>query len=260
MATRPPERKETPVGARTARQITPGDQAAFAAWSPLDEGEAGHIGLAGDTGVGKSTATRALLAAYMKRSPGVVLVIDDKGPRQKFTGEPRRDVADFRRRPVPAGTRVVVFRGDALKGYKVNRDEVAELAWGIIGRGRACLLVNDELKEACTHGQWKPKTVWLPRNFSQGREVGLSDIWGTQDIEEIPAEPFAQSHVIFASKLAGNAVRLLTRRRYLEGVPAGTLESLPGIERPKNERGIFLALWRGRPWDGKFYRFDSSFV
>lgn len=234
----------------------PGAEAAEEAWSSLQYGEAGRIGVIGDTGAGKSTAMRALIREYMKRSPGLVVVIDDKGPRQRFEGQARRDIADLRKNPMdPKGPRVVVLRGDCFAGYKVDREEVADYSWKIVGRHQPCLVVNDELKEAAAGGQWKSGSLWLPRSFSQGREVGLSQLWGTQDTQEVPPEAFNQTRVIFCFKIAGNGLRLLGQRNYTigEGVEEA-LPALPGEDDPPALRGAHVMLRRGKPWNGKFYR------
>jgi hypothetical protein len=57
--------------------------------------------------------------------------------------------------------------------------------------------------------------------------------------------------------MIGNPIRLLKARGYLE--PSGTVEnvipSLPGDELPPEQRGYFVLLRRGRPWDQRIYRF-----
>jgi hypothetical protein len=248
-----------------ATQIAPGTEAAAEAWAPLEYGEGARVGVLGDSGVGKSTAERALIKEWRKRSPGIVIVVDDKGPKQRFEGQPRRDIADLRAHPLdPEGPHVVVLRGDAFAGYKVDREEVAAFAWKLIGRRQRVLVVFDELKEACAGGQWKGGAQWLPRCFSQGREVGLSVLWGTQDTQEVPAEAFNQSGRILTFKLAGNGLRLLGARNYLITSPPvepetleQTIASLPGEDDPPDERGIFVLLRRGRPWNCRRYRFEA---
>jgi hypothetical protein len=48
---------------------------------------------------------------------------------------------------------------------------------------------------------------------------------------------------------------VLQRRRYLEGGAGDVLPTLPSREAPPSERGAFLLLRRGLPWDGRIYRF-----
>jgi hypothetical protein len=263
MAARDSGGSPAPVSAPAPEACTPGLDAAREAWSPLEYGEGARVGVLGDSGVGKSTAERELIAEWLRRSPGVAIVIDDKGPRQRFQGQARRDVADLRRNPIDKdGPRVIVLRGDCFAGYKVDREEVAEFAWKLIGRRQPVLLVFDELKEACAGGQWKGGSKWLARSFSQGREVGLSVLWGTQDTQEVPSEAFNQSGRLLTFKIAGNGLRLLGARNYLvtaPGAEGGELEALlpalPGEDDPPDARGIFVLLRRGRPWNGLCYRF-----
>jgi hypothetical protein len=213
----------------------------------------------GDSGAGKSTALRALIAEYMVRSPGLVVVVDDKGPVQRFGGQARRDIGDLVAHPLegPPAPRVLVLRGDAFAGYKVDREEVCAYCWRVVGRRQPCLEVFDELKEAAAFGQWKSGAEWLPRAFGQGREVGLSTLWGTQDTQEVPAEAFNQSSCLFVFRIAGNGLRLLGQRGYLEGDNVErTILSLPGDDVPPAQRGAFVLLRRGRAWDGIVYRFD----
>ena len=164
-------------------------------------------------------------------------MIDDKGPKQRFEGQARRDITDLKRHPIDKdGRRVIVLRGDAFDGYKVDREEVAAFSWKIIGRRQTCLVVHDELKEAASGGQWKSGLLWLPRSFSQGREVGLSQLWGTQDTQEVPAEAFNQSSSLLCFKIAGNGLRLLRARDYISDGVDEVILSLPGddVRRPRS--------------------------
>lgn len=243
-----------PIGA--PRELAPGAEAASEAWAPLAFGEGARVGVLGDSGAGKSTAMRALIDEWLKRSPGVVIVIDDKGPRQRFEGQARRDITDLKRNPIdPKGRRVIVLRGDAFGGYKVDREEVAAFSWKLIGRRQQCLVVHDELKEAASGGQWKSGSLWLPRSFSQGREVGLSQLWGTQDTQEVPAEAFNQSSSLLCFKIAGNGLRLLRSRDYISDGVDEVIAALPSDDVPPAERGEFALLRRGKPWNSRTYRF-----
>lgn len=256
MASGKASEKAAPVQRRPPGALTPGAEAAAEAWAPLAFGEGARVGVLGDSGAGKSTAERALIDEWLRRSPGVAIVIDDKGPKQRFEGQARRDITDLKRHPIDKdGRRVIVLRGDAFDGYKVDREEVAAFSWKIIGRRQTCLVVHDELKEAASGGQWKSGSLWLPRSFSQGREVGLSQLWGTQDTQEVPAEAFNQSSSLLCFKIAGNGLRLLRARDYISDGVDEVILSLPGDDVPPAERGAFVLLRRGKPWNGKVYRF-----
>lgn len=241
-----------------AGALSPGLEAASEAWAPLAFGEGARVGILGDSGAGKSTAEKELIRDWLRRTPGPAIVIDDKGPKQRFEGQARRDIADLRQHPIergPEASRVIVLRGDCFAGYKVDREEVAAFSWKVIARRQQCLVVHDELKEAASGGQWKSGSIWLPRSFSQGREVGLSQLWGTQDTQEVPAEAFNQSSSLLCFKIAGNGLRLLRQRDYIADGVDEVISKLPGDDVPPAERGAFVLLRRGKPWNGKIYRF-----
>src|SRR3954468_13035650 len=124
MAAVPPRPQQTPVA--PPRAYTAGAEAVDELLAPLKWGEAPQIGIVGDTGAGKTTLLRALVEAYVRRSPGWALVIDDKERQARYAGQERRDVADLRARPVdPEGPRVLVFRGDVGAGVDADPEEVA---------------------------------------------------------------------------------------------------------------------------------------
>src|SRR5579864_9021852 len=111
MAGNPPDPQHQDVAVEITRR--PGEEAAEAALAQLDFGEAPQIGLLGDTGTGKTTAAQYLIRAYLRRSPGSVLIVDDKEMSPRFEGQLRRDVEDLREHPVDFQQgRVIVFRGE----------------------------------------------------------------------------------------------------------------------------------------------------
>lgn len=187
------------------------------------------------------------------------LIIDDK-LHQQFEGQTRKDRADlYAHPPDPDGPHSIVFRGDQLSKKRVDAEEIAELQWTMVQKGRPSLVVYDELDRAAHGQQWKAgaesNIAWA---FGKGGGVGASSLWGTQETEAIPREAFNQTSHILTFRMMGNPLRLLKARGYLE--PAGTVEyvipSLPGDELPPDQRGFFVLLRRGRPWDGKIYRFS----
>lgn len=240
-----------------------GEDAAAAAWASLEYGEGSRVGLLGDSGCGKTEAARRLIAAYQRRSTGVVLIVDDKEPQPQYEGQLRRDVDELRRQPIdPNGPRVVVFRGARFdrEGGEVDPETVAEVQWALAQQRIPSLVVYDELDKAANGGQWvrgKRSTVrWA---FIKGRSSGAASLWGTQETQAVPAEAFNQSSVILCFRMTGAPLRLLRERGYLEadgGADVGeTIRTLPGDELPKPQRGYFVMLRRGRPWDGRVYRF-----
>lgn len=260
MANVPRGQKEESVSGGPAGGRAPGDAAARQVLAPLAWGEAPQIGVLGDTGTGKTTAMRELVAAYLRASPGWALVVDDKERRARYPGQERRDVADLVARPVdPAGQRVVVFRGDVGAGVDADPEEVAELAWRRAGKGLASLVVHDELvagrEDVTKNRQWRKGIVWLPKSFTKGRAVGLADVWGAQSPQEVPIDPFEQSNAILCFRLSGLGLAKLAERNYLAGGAADVVPRLPGMDVEPSRRGDFLLLRRGQPWDRLVYRF-----
>jgi hypothetical protein len=260
----PPERPEHPTLAPSVAPtaITPGEEAAAFALASLDYGEAPRIGVLGDSGTGKTFAVRKLIAIYLQRSPGLPLIIDTKKPDPQFAGQIRRNPDELEKLPVDEkGIRSVVFRGDQSTFERtLDPEVVARYAWKMSRTRWPCVIVYDELKNAANNGQWKAgKESAIAWAFTQGRDVGVASIWGTQETEFVPPEAFNQSSCLLVFRLAGNPIRLLKARNYLVG--DGNLEkvipTLKGEPLPPKERGTFVLLRRGQPWDGKIYKFHE---
>lgn len=245
---------QLPPGQRSA-----GSEALTAALAPLDFGEAPRIGLLGDPGGGKTRAAEEIVKGYLARAPGIVVIVDAKAER-RFDGLPvspppavRVSPADLAAHPPPPGTRVIIARApltdendpEAWARFTCN---LAERRWG-------SLTVNDELAQA-THGMsWRKGTVFLPRTFIRGRTQGLSQLWGTTSPHDVPTAVFESTDEIWQFKTSGMALRVLARRDYLRGIEPETIERLAGYPLPPAERGEFVRLVRGRPWDGRIYKF-----
>ncbi len=242
-----------------ATEASDGAEAATIALKGLDFGEAPRIGILGDSGVGKTEAMRRLLAQYRQKRPKApILICDDKEAVAQFKGQERRDVYDLKDRPVSSGEPTIVFRGDRFnrKVGAVDPETIAEMQWVLAQSKQESCGVYDELASGCEYGQWrKGKNSAIAWNFTRGRNVGASSIWGTQETESVPREAFNQSSNILAFRMIGNPVRLLKQRGYLEGGVEKVIMSLPGDELPRAQRGYFVLLQRGRPWNGKIYRF-----
>jgi len=253
--------QQAPVAVAAAGAIRPGDEAAAEILAQLDYNEAPQVGIIGDTGCGKSTAVERLIAKYLQRSPGSVLVVDDKELTTRFAGQLRRDVEDLRDHPIDwqAG-RVVVFRGDVGRGQRANLEEVAELSWARAARGRKTLCVWDELiagrEDLVKNGQWRKGVTWLPRNFTMGRSPGIANIWGAQLPQDVPREVFDCSSAIICFRQAGLGLQRLKERDYLAGGADQAVPLLPGPPVRPADRGVFVVLRRGQPWDGKRYKFN----
>lgn len=244
------------VPAKPARRCEGGDSASGVAFAPIGFGEAPRIGILGDSGTGKTTAEQFLIDAYLRASPGVVLVVDDKELRPRFRGQERRDVADLAQNPAAAEPRVIVFRGSVIEGIGVDHESVSALAWRLAGKGRPVLVVHDELGDAVNYGQWKAgKDSVISKAFAKGRAVKLATLWGAQSPQDVPREAFEQSSCILCFRLAGQGLAKLGERDYLQGDVEPVIRALPGDDVPPDQRGEFVLLRRARPWDGAIYRF-----
>lgn len=252
--------KTAPLSKVPKGRISPGAEACAAALETLDWGEAPRIGLLGDTGSGKTRAAQEIGLAYLRRAPGLVVVIDAKGERRfddlqvSPPPEVRLSPADYAARPVQQGCRVVIFRTGMMG--EVSPEEAAHFTAALAERRWGSLTINDELDQAAKAGQWKRGSVFLPRSFIRGRTQGLAQCWGTTSPHNVPLEAFDQSSVIWCHKMAGMGLRLLGDREYLNGFHSTTIiEELAGYPLPPEERGQFVKLERGRRWDGHIYKF-----
>lgn len=244
-----------------ATQVIDGEVAAAEALSSLRWHEGPRVGFLGDTRCGKTEAMRRVIAAYLRASPGVVIIADDKDPRRaQFRGQERRDRDDLVARPVdPAGPRVLILRGDPMNVRGgLDPEDVARLQWDLVRKSRPSIGVYDELDRGASFGQWKAgKDSLIGWTFGKGSGVQAGALWGSQETEAVPREAFNQSTHIFCFRCAGNPVRLLKSRDYCVGGVDAIIPSLPGDELPPAQRGYFVLLRRGRPWDQKVYRFGK---
>lgn len=255
-------KKSTQTKVAKMAQAFDGNLAAEVALSPLDHGEGPRIGVLGDSGCGKTEAMRRTIKLYlskMRAKKPVVLIVDDKEARPQFEGQERRDRLDLKQRPAAENPPVIVFRGDRFdrKTGEVDPEDVANMQWTLAQKGRPSLVVYDELDKAANMAMWKAGDASAVRwAFIKGRSSGASSLWGTQETQAVPREAFNQSSCLFVFRMVGNPLRLLKERGYLEGNDvAKVISTLPGDELPPNQRGYFVLLRRGRPWDEKVYRF-----
>lgn len=245
-------------------KVVDGEIAAQKALASIRYGEGPRVGFLGDTRCGKTEAMKHFIALYLRSCNGVVLIADDKyASRAQYAGQLRRDPdqVESGEMPIdPAGPRVVVYRGQPAMGARgtLDLESIARQQWKLAGKGRPSVAVYDELDRACKGGQWIQQPSDIGWTFGKGGGDGIGDFWGLQETESAPREPFNCSTHIVVVRCVGNPVRLLAQRGYCE--PRGGVErvipQLPGDpETPPAERGYFVLLARGRPWDGLVYRF-----
>jgi hypothetical protein len=256
MATEPPQGRETALAPRAPGILVSGATAAEEIFAPLAWNEAPRVGMLGDSGTGKTQAAQHLVEYYVAHTTGTAVVIDDKHTPARFRGQERRDVAEIGTRPPDVEPRVIVLRGQIWAGETVNAESVARFGWAMAARRRKVLLVYDELARAADDdGEWLRGVERIPAAFGQGRSVGIASLWSTQSPQQVPRTAFEQSSCILCFRLAGMGLALLRRRDYLAGGVESVISSLPGEDVPPAERGIFVVLRRGRPWDGRRFKF-----
>ena len=245
-----------------ANQAFDGKIAAEIALSPLDHDEGPRIGVLGDSGCGKTEAMRRLIDAYQKKMSKhkpAIFIIDDKEAKAQFEGVERRNRMDLRYNPVLDPSKPIVFRGDRFSREfgEVDPEDIADIQWNLAQKGRPSLVVYDELDKAANGGQWKKgDSSGVRWAFIKGRSSGAASLWGTQETQAVPREAFNQSSCLLVFRMMGNPLRLLGERGYLEGGEVHkVIATLPGDELPPNQRGYFVLLRRGRPWDQRVYRF-----
>lgn len=251
----PRRQEEDQLPARPARALISGRRAAATCWSGLATGEGVRIGLLGDPGSGKTWAARALIDEYLSRSRGIVAVADSKGEGGEWFvgGDPGvfRDVAELGARAV--ADRRIVFTPDPF-GEPLSLESVARWQWSVARRRCRSLVVYDEISDGCEDGEFLDGQA-MRRAFTHGRRVGISVVWGAQYAQLVPRAAWECSSHVLVWRQAGNALAILKRRGYLEGGVERVILGLPGDLPPPRERGAFVLLRRGRPWDGAVYRF-----
>lgn len=241
----------------------PGGEAVAEALAQLDYGEAPQIGFLGDTGTGKTTSLKYFIEDYLRRSAGSVFIVDDKEVRPRFEGQYRRDREDLRENRIDWQLgRTTVFRGEPTRAKKVDLEEIAELAWVRAGKSRKTLLVFDELISGrpylTKNAQWRSGVEWVPQGFTAGRSAGVGNFWGAQTPQLVPMDPFEESSAIVCFRLAGMGLGKLKEREYLQGGADLVIPRLHGPPDPPASRGDFVVLYRGRPWNGKIYKFREA--
>lgn len=272
MATRTKTEKQPSLSAAAALAATARQHVAKAAHdarigirsalTSLAYKEAVRIGCLGDTGCGKSRLMRAIATEYQRLVPGLVFVVCQSARKaETWGGQVRKWPTDLKLQPLAKEPRLVVFTGDFV-GNEKPLVAVADLAWRYAEAGFPVLAIFDELANA-THPQ--APGVWLgaagtsvARIFKEGRDHGVSVLWGTQFPQEVPLAALNESEDVFAFRMAGSALNNLRKKGFTSPEAEAVLNVLPDTKTPPAQRGAHLHLVRGHQWNGRIYRVKSQ--
>jgi hypothetical protein len=195
-------------------------------------------GFIGNTGTGKTTATRAFIDAHR----AFTLIHDDAKLDAQYPGTVVRKFED-----APEDANTITLRGDAFAGTVVEVEDVAELGISIARATREPVrLVVDELDRACTRGGRELASPSLRVAFTQGRALGVSVLWSTQTPQRAPIEVVDQSSTIGIFQLGPRALNYLDERLCFD---AELLAVVPTLN-----VGEFVIYEQGRPWNRITYR------
>jgi hypothetical protein len=214
-------------------------------------------GFIGNTGTGKTTATRALIDIQNRGfgAGGVpteilTLIHDDAKLDPQYAPRAGTDALHWVAESfdnVPETAHTITLRGDAFRGTTVEVEQVAGLALTIARASREPVrLVIDELDRACTRGGRELDSPSLRVALTQGRALGVSVLWSTQTPQRAPIEVIDQSSTIGIFQLGPRALNYLDERLCFD---AELLAVVPGLA-----VGQFVIYEQGRPWNRIIYR------
>lgn len=256
MAATPANQKPAALPAATPRAVASGDRAADRAFARLDWAEAPAIGILGKSGTGKTEAARRLIPHYLRRSGGLVIVVDDKELKPRYAGQCYRDPDEISTRPPAPEPRVIVFRGDPARMLEVDHEKVAAFQQGLAAKGIRTLCVHDEMSDAARYGQWKAGgSSLLARQFVKGRVIGVGKIWLTQLPAFVPDEPWTQSTALICFNVDEGTLKRLRKHRWVDARLERTIAALPDGNVEPRRRGFFVLLEPECASDGQIYRF-----
>lgn len=204
--------------------------------APLSRGSGTRHVWLGDTGMGKTTANRALIAyALETQAVQLVLTHDEKDPfePQYPDATMRVNPGDLRNRPpVESEPRNHInFRGSAISrdfSQSVKPDEIAGMAWTIVRTSRCKILLNiDELSDALIPNSQIWDGAAMGAAYRKGRSVGITVVAGIQQPQLLPREAFGLAETIGLFRMDGReAAYLLQRKAITEDVA----NRLPGLQ------------------------------
>jgi hypothetical protein len=211
-----------------------------------------HLWL-GDSGMGKTTANRALIQYVLAHKlVDIVLTIDDKNRwRAQYDGTQRVNPAHLSKQPLMPGDdhRQIVFRGIASSlsaDEGVDPEDVAQMGWDLVRLKPCSVLINvDELADATNgHQSWMAQT--MPQLYRKGRGVGLSVTATTQMPQLLPREAFGLSDTIGIFRMTGREAEYLWQFRVVDQWGRDTIPSL--------EVGQFLLFQKSVPPDHTIHK------
>jgi len=245
----------TEVAGRASSSVARGDTAIATALSRLDQHEAPCVGIIGKSGSGKTECARHVVAEYLRRSRGIVLVIDDKEARPRYAGQLYRDTDELAVRPPKPEPRTIVLRGDMRTFVGVDHEVAGRYQHALALRGVPSLMVHDEQSDAAHYGQWKAGgKSFLKQQYVKGRALGEGKLWLSQFPGQVPDEPWSQSNYLICFSVDEQTVKRMARARWVDARLTSRLRSLPNPVGGPETRGFFLLLEPECASDGQIYR------
>jgi energy-coupling factor transporter ATP-binding protein EcfA2 len=246
-----------------AAHVAPGDRAISAALRGLVEfGEAQQIVVVGRTGAGKTEIAKALCRGWLAAQAGKLIVLDQKAERRyDDVAAPelvcvRESVSDYKARPPLPGNRVIIFRARA--GQRVNETEVSRFGWALARKKiKTCTMRDELVPYAANHMQWLRGCDTVQEEYITGRSWGRTLISLTTAFNMCPLECADNADRVITVQTKGQAIGTLRDREYMIGLPPNLLQKLKGKEAPPEQRGEFVELISGVPWNGTVYRLGA---
>jgi hypothetical protein len=218
-----------------------------------------HLTL-GDSGMGKTTFTRALIA-YLKSRVDVILTVDTKNKWHPEYIDPNFRVNPMHLKSYPLygkekENRHISFRGicysdEALKQMQeVRPDDVASMAWDLVRLKPIQVVMNlDELGHAIRPNSQVWDGKYIAKAYREGRAVGLSVIAGTQMPQILPREAFALSDTICVFRMTSREAQYLVDYKCIDANEVDKVANL--------KVGEFVFLQKSVPNDGEIYKLEG---
>ena len=215
---------------------------------PLQHGDGFRHGALGAPGYGKTHHIRELIKQLIAWNVvDLVVTHDVKGATAEFEGTEVAYVGDIRGQIAAIeNTRHVVLRGDPQRDQPCAAEDAATHAKQLARDGLRVVLNVAELDECLSEGGRSfeaPSVRWFS---SQGRKLGASLTWTTQQPKRTPDEIFDQSTSISYFHLDARSSNYLGNTLMLDD---RMVEILPRLAHGEYVLGI-----PGAEWNGHVYR------